>query len=399
MAATRRSSFFILCLLGALSVVSPFAIDSYLPAFTRMAADMNTTSAIVSLSLSTYFIGLAFGQFIYGPMLDRYGRKKPIYAGLAIFIAASLGCMLTHNVDVLIALRLLQGLGGCVAQVGAITMVHDFFPVDQSARVFSLLFLFIGASPLFAPSIGSILTACLGWRWVFVFMAAVVALVLAAVMFLLPEGHEPDPAISLKPSRIAATFAAILEDRGFLRYTLAGAFSFAGLFSYVAGAPIIFMEQFHVDAKMFGVIFAVLAVGFIGGSQVNVWLLRRFKSEAIFPCALKAQVACGLVFLIGTVGGWFGIVATLALLFIFLACVGIGNPNGTALALAPFTKNAGSASALLGAIQLGTGAVVSTSIGFLNAQGSLPVIGILFATALAGLFFYKLLPPRPLCKA
>jgi DHA1 family bicyclomycin/chloramphenicol resistance-like MFS transporter len=287
-----RGSFPILCLLGALSVVSPFAIDSYLPAFTKMA------SATVSLSLSTYFIGLAFGQFIYGPLLDRFGRKKPIYVGLAIFLAASVGCMLTTNVEVLITLRLLQGLGGCVGQVGAITMVHDFFPVEQSAKIFSLLFLFIGASPLLAPTIGSLLTAYLGWRWVFVFMASLVSLILAAVVFFLPEGHEPNPAISLTPAHITKTFIRIFEDKVFLRYTLASAFSFAGLFTYIAGAPIVFMEEYHVTPKAFGVIFAFLAAGFIGGSQLNIWLLRHFKSATIFTYALQAQTLCGLVFLV-----------------------------------------------------------------------------------------------------
>jgi DHA1 family bicyclomycin/chloramphenicol resistance-like MFS transporter len=383
-----------LSLLGALSLVSPLAIDSYLPAFTRMAADLKTTSAIVSLSLSTYFIGLAFGQFVYGPLLDRFGRKKPIYAGLTIFLAASVGCMLTTNIQVLIALRLLQGLGGCVAQVGAITMVHDFFPVEESAKVFSLLFLFIGASPLLAPTIGSVLTAYLGWRWIFVFMAALVALVLAAIIFLLPEGHEPNPSISLTPARITATYVRILEDRTFLRYTLASALSFAGLFAYIAGAPIVFMEQFHVTAKGFGLIFAFLAAGFIGGSQLNVWLLRHFDSDLLFLCAVRAQAVCGLVFLVGTILGWFGIGGVLAMFFLFLSCVGISNPNGTALALASFSRNAGSASALLGAVQLGIGALISTAIGALNAKNSLPVIEILFATALAGFVLDQLFRPR-----
>lgn len=390
-----RGSFLILCLLGALSVVSPFAIDLYLPAFTKMAVELKTTSAIVSLSLSTYFIGLAFGQFIYGPLLDRFGRKQPIYAGLAIFLAASVGCMVTKNVEVLIALRLLQGLGGCVAQVGAIAMVHDFFPVEQSARIYSLLFLFIGASPLLAPTIGSLLTAYLGWRWVFVFMAVLVSAVLAAIRFLLPEGHEPNPEISLTPARIAATFVRILENKVFLRYTLASAFAFAGLFTYVAGAPIVFMEEFHVTAKAFGIIFAVLAAGFIGGSQVNIWLLRHCRSAVIFSRALQVQTVCGLVFLAGTLCGWFGITGVLVMFFLFLACVGVSNPNGTALALAPFHANTGSASALLGAVQLGTGALVSTSIGVLNAKSSLPVIEILCATACIGLVLDLLLRSSP----
>jgi len=387
-----HNQFLILCLLGILSVVSPFAIDLYLAAFTKIAGDLGTNSAIVSLSVSAYFIGLAFGQLFYGPLLDRYGRKKPIYAGLSVFVLSSLGCAMTTNIELLIALRLLQGLGGCVAQVGAVTMVHDFFPVQQSAKIFSLLFLFIGASPLLAPSIGSILVVTLGWRSIFVAMALLVIMIVTAIAFLLPEGHKPDPTISLKPGGIIRTFIGIFKNRDFKRYVLAGGFSFAGLFTYVAGAPIIFMEEFHVSAKTFSFIFAGLAFGFIGGSQVNVALLRRYSSAKIFAFFLRAQVVVAALFLISLLTGMIALKGTLAFMFIFLCCTGISNPNGAALALAPFTKNAGSASALLGMVQLGTGALVSTWIGIANSKSSLPIIGILFVTALIGALLHGFLP-------
>ncbi|HEU5046212.1 MAG TPA: multidrug effflux MFS transporter [Rickettsiales bacterium] len=387
----KQGNFLILSLLGALCVITPFAIDLYLPAFTQIAADLGTSSATVSLSLSSYFIGLAFGQFFYGPLLDRYGRKKPIYAGLALFCAASAGCMLTHDVHMLIGLRLLQGLGGCAAQVGAIAMVHDFFPVDQSARIFSRLFLYIGASPLLAPTIGSMLTAYLGWRWVFIFMLVMASAVLTCIALFLPEGHKPDKSISLKPLHIAAAFLMIFRNRSFHRYAFVSAFSFAGLFSYVAGAPIIFMEQFGVSQKMFGVLFAVLAGGFIGASQINVMLLKRFSSKIILAYALWAQVACSALLFAGTWSGAFGLVQTVVLLFGLLASVGVANPNASALALAPFTKNAGSASALMGVIQLGTGALISTSIAIVGAKTSLPIIAILFVTALAGVVLHGVL--------
>jgi DHA1 family bicyclomycin/chloramphenicol resistance-like MFS transporter len=394
MTLSRENTFPILCLLGILSVVTPFAIDLYLPAFEQMAADLRTTSATVSLSLSSYFIGLAFGQVIYGPLLDRFGRKRPIYAGLAIFCLASLGCMFTHNVFILIALRLLQGFGGCAAQVGAISMVHDFFPVEQSAKIFSLLFLFIAASPLFAPSIGSLLTAYLGWRWVFVFMFVLASATLAAIRFLLPEGHQPDAGISLKPSDITATYLGIFENKNFQRYAITGAFSLAGLFTYVAGASIMFMGQFGVGQKMFGALFALLAVGFIGASQLNVALLKRHDSAAIFAWAIRGQVASSLVLLVCAMAGILTLGSTVAMLFVILACVGLSNPNGSALALAPFSREAGSASALLGLIQLGAGALISTTIGVVGAKDSLPIIATLFATSALGLLLHTAIRPR-----
>src|SRR6201992_139042 len=172
MGKPRLHNTWILVLLGALCVVTPFAVDMYLPAFSRIAAEYKTTTSEISLSLSTYFVGFALGQMIYGPLLDRFGRKRPLYVGLALYILCSLACAVAPSLRAFVALRFFEALGGCVAQVGAIAMVRDFFPVKESARIFSLLFLMIGTSPLLAPTVGSLLLAGLGWRWIFVLLAA-----------------------------------------------------------------------------------------------------------------------------------------------------------------------------------------------------------------------------------
>lgn len=380
----KRRSFMILCLLGSLSVISPFAIDLYLPAFSRMAAEMNTTSAVISLTLSSYFIGLAVGQVAYGPLLDRFGRKRPLLAGLCLFILASLSCMAARNVEELIALRFLQALGGGVAGVASLAMVRDFFPVEESAKIFSLLFLFIGVSPLLAPTIGGMVVVAFGWKMVFVMLAVVVALILACSMTFLPEGHVPDKGISLRPDRVLREYWQIVKQPQFFTYAIAGAFSFAGLFTFVAGAPIIFMEEFGQSAEHFGIIFACLAGGFIAGNQINILLLRRFTSRQIFQYGLMVQTFTGLVFLLGAFQHWYGLIGTLVLFFAFLFNVGITNPNAAALALMPFSRNAGSASAMLGFIQMGVGALISTGIGLSDSKGALPIILILACTTLTG---------------
>src|ERR1700743_3500275 len=160
----------IILLLGLLSVITPFAIDMYLPAFSRIAGQFGTTTSVISLSLSTYFVGFALGQILYGPLLDRFGRKRPLYFGLVVYILASVGCAKAPNIHAFIALRFIQALGGCAAQVAAIAMVRDFFPAKESAKVFSLLFLIIGVSPLLAPTVGSLLVSTLSWRWVFLLL-------------------------------------------------------------------------------------------------------------------------------------------------------------------------------------------------------------------------------------
>ena len=164
MTSLRYKHAWIIVLLGLLSVVTPFAIDMYLPAFSRIAADFGTTTSLISISLSTYFIGFALGQILYGPLLDRFGRKRPLYFGLIVYIIASIGLAQAHSIHAFIALRFIQAIGGCAAQVAAIAMVRDFFHASESAKVFSLLFLIIGTSPLLAPTVGSLLVSTLSWR-------------------------------------------------------------------------------------------------------------------------------------------------------------------------------------------------------------------------------------------
>ena len=394
---TKRSNLCILCLLGSLSVVSPFAIDMYLPAFPELAREFDVPTTTIALTLSSYFIGLALGQVAYGPLLDRFGRKKPLVVGLSLFVVASFGCTAAPNVNALVALRFIQALGGCVAQVASLAMVRDFFPVKDSAKVLSLLILFIAASPLLAPTVGSLVITAFGWKAAFYALAGVVATILALVYFLLPEGHTPDPDISLKPGQVLAEYFAILRNPRFATYALAGAFSFAGLFTYVAGSPIIFMDGFHVSPKTYSLIFAGLSVGFIGCSQINVLLLRWFECESLLFSFVIVQVITGAVFLGGAFAGWCGIGATLVLLFILLGCIGLTNPNASALALAPFTKNGGSASALLGFFQLGVGAMISTGISRATPEDSILIIAILAATAALALVI--LLAGRSLARA
>jgi DHA1 family bicyclomycin/chloramphenicol resistance-like MFS transporter len=285
-----RSGLFVISLLGALSVVSPFAIDMYLPAFPELAAGFGVPSTTVALTLSSYFIGLALGQVVYGPLLDRFGRKPPLAVGLTLFVFTSAGCAFAQDVYTLIALRFVQALGGCVAQVASVAMVRDFFPRDQAARVLSRLFLFIAVSPLLAPTVGTLVIQLGGWPAAFISLAVVVAGILALVLTLLPEGHTPDPAISLRPGPIVAEYLSILRHPRFHTYAGAGAFSFAGLFTFVAGSPVLFMDGFGVDGRTYSLIFALLAGGFIGASQVNVVLLRRWRSETLFLAFLAAQV-------------------------------------------------------------------------------------------------------------
>lgn len=397
--AERPSNLFIICLLGAMSVISPFAIDMYLPAYGIIAKEFAVPSGVIALTLSSYFIGMAVGQVFYGPLLDRFGRKKPLVCGLGLFVLASVFCAFAPTIQALIALRFLQAIGGCVAGVASLAMVRDVFPVNEGARILSRLFLFISVSPLLAPTVGGAITLAFGWKAVFVMMALIVVAIVALIWFQLPETHQPDADISLKPGPILREYLAILRHPRFATYAVSGAFSFAGLFTYVAGSPIIFMEGFHLSAQAYSAVFGLLAMGFIGGSQLNAWLLKRYDSETIFSRMLAMQAATGCVFMLGVAAGWYGLGGTLALFFIFLSCTGLTYPNAAAIAIAPFSKNAGSASALLGFLQLGTGAVISTGISLSDSRDSFPIIAILGITSLLGYAAMRLGRRRALASA
>src|SRR5271163_2217424 len=297
----------IIVILGALSTISPFAIDMYLPAFPQIAAALHTSTARVSLSLASYFAGLAAGQLFYGPLLDRFGRKLPLYAGLILFIAASMLCLCSRSVEWLIAMRFVQALGGCAAQVAAMAMVRDFFPAKETAKIISLLILILSVSPLLAPSAGVFVAVHLGWQWVFIVLSLFVVLMLVVCWWRLPQGHKPDRTVSLRLQPILRNYLLVLKEPQFLTYSLSGAFAFSGLLVYVASSPIIFMEVFHVSAQKFGAIFAGLATGFIGSNQINVLLLRKFSSEQIFRATLLVECPVALLLLVGTVCGWFGL--------------------------------------------------------------------------------------------
>nr|WP_144891122.1 multidrug effflux MFS transporter [Flavobacterium tiangeerense] len=382
---SRSQYIKLILILGSLTALGPFSIDMYLPGFAGIAKDLNTTVANVSLTLSSYFIGISAGQLLYGPLLDRFGRKKPLFIGMSVYILASLGCVFVTDIDTFIGLRFIQAIGSCAATVASVSMVRDLFPVKDIPKVFSLLMLVVGLSPMLAPTIGGYITEDFGWHTVFFILMCMGILILLAAQIGLPNTYVPDTSISLKPKPIVSGFISILKVPQFYTYAFAGAIAFSGLFTYVAASPIIFMDIYKVDAKTYGWIFAFMSLSFISASQLNSLLLRKFRSEQMIVGALIIQSIISIVFLILAVNNLLGLYETIAMLFVFLACLGISNPNTAGLTLAPFEKNAGSASALMGAIQLGLGAVASFAVGLFVKNSILPMVFILTASTIIAL--------------
>jgi MFS transporter, DHA1 family, multidrug resistance protein len=386
----KENRSFLILLLGLLSAIGPFSIDMYLPGFPTIAIDLQTSVDKVSYSLASFFIGICIGQLICGPLLDRFGRKRPLCIGLVIYILASLGCAVATSVETLIAFRFLQALGGCVGMVAPRAIVRDVFPVHENARIFSLLILVIGISPILAPTAGSFIISTFGWHAVFIVLAVVTALLLLAVRVKLAESKRPDPKFSLRPGPILDSFLFVLKDPQFSTYAFSGAVSSAGLFAYLSGSPFVFMNLFNVSEQQYGWIFAIIAMGLISSSQLNNLLLRKYDSAQIISVTLLAQSFIGLFLAVGTALGWMNIYSMVALIFLFLSCQGFSFPNSSALSMAPFTKEAGSASALMGALQMGIGALASAITGYLMNNSAIPMTAVMACCATIGLIIVTL---------
>ncbi|MFM2370030.1 MAG: hypothetical protein RL619_2347 [Bacteroidota bacterium] len=382
---TKSKYIKLILILGSLTALGPFSIDMYLPGFAGIAKDLNTSVANVSMTLSSYFVGISAGQLLYGPLLDRFGRKKPLFIGLLVYILASLGCVFVTDINTFIGIRFIQAIGSCAAAVASVSMVRDLFPVKDIPKVFSLLMLVVGLSPMLAPTFGGYITADYGWHTVFFILMSMGILILLAAQIGLPNTFKPDTSISLKPKPIITNFISILKEPQFYTYCFTGSIAFSGLFAYVAASPVLFMDIFKVDAKTYGWIFAFMSMSFIGASQINSLLLRKFTSEKMIYGSLVVQSIISLLFLILVMNNTIGLYETTGLLFLFLGCMGISNPNTAGLTLAPFSKNAGSASALMGAIQLGIGALASFAVGFFVKNSMLPMVVIMAVTTILAL--------------
>lgn len=383
---TSKRYFSLIVILGTLSAIGPFSIDMYLPGFPAIADNLNTTVAHVALSLSSFFIGISAGQLLYGPLLDRFGRKKPLYFGLSLFILASLGCALVKTADMLVVLRFFQAIGGCAGMVAARAMVRDLFPVEENAKVFSLLMLVIGVSPMIAPATGGYVAVEFGWQYIFIILAVIGALILTGVHFILPESRQPDNTLSLRPKMVIKNFFGVFTNPQFYTYAITGSMAGGGLYAYISGSPFVFMELNNLSGQQYGWIFAVNAFGLIGSSQMNSLLLKKgYKSEQIVVGALICQSLAGICLLAATISGNLTLFSTLCIIFIFLCCQGYVFPNASALSLAPFSKNAGSASALLGGLQMGIGALASASVSWLSNNTALPMAGVMAGCAVTSL--------------
>lgn len=371
-------------MLGAVAAMVPLSIDMYLPAFPQIAADLGVEVGEVQLTLSIYMIGMAVGQAVYGTLADRLGRRGPLVFGMFLFAAATAGCALAGSIHALMLWRLGVALGGSSGMVITRAIVRDRFDESESAHFYSTLMLVMGVAPILAPVIGGQLLLLTSWRGIFWVIAACGAGCLAAVYFTLPETLASEKRVRHNAKQIAATYGGLLKHRQFMGYVLAVGCMSGVLFSYIAGSPTLFIEQYGVSAQAFGIFFGANAAGLILTSQFNRALLKRFTARRILLTCYSINTGTALLLLVQVLTGGGGFPAAVVLLWICVASSGLIFPNTTALAMSPVGRVAGSASALMGTLQFGVGGIMATLVGALHDGTGRPMAIIIVLTSLTG---------------
>lgn len=371
---TRSQLARLVLILGALTAFSSMSIDMYLPAFPRIARDLAVPLGTVQLSISAFLFGSAAGQLFYGPLADRWGRRTPLLMGLALYVASAIGCACVHTGEGLLFWRVLMAVGGGAGMVISRAVVRDLYDTAEAARMFSLLMLVMGAAPILAPLAGGQLLLITGWRGIFGFLGIFGLISLCAAAVYLPESLPAERRIRHTFAEMAAIYGDLLRNRHYLRYAIALGCVAGVNFSYISGAPLVFIELHGVSPQHFGLFFGVNACGLIGASQVNRRLLRRFSAKRILKSAFSVNAAAALLLTVAGMTGIGGFPAQVILIFLCLCMTGLLYPNITALAMAPFDKGAGSASALLGTIQYTLGATAGALVGMFHNGTAVPMI-------------------------
>ncbi|MNS31627.1 Bicyclomycin resistance protein [compost metagenome] len=359
-------------ILGALSAFGPLAIDFYLPAFPAMAQAFATDEKHVQATLAAYFLGLSIGQLAYGPVADRFGRRKPLMFGVTLFTLASLACAYAPNLDTLVVARFIQALGGCAGMVLSRAIVSDKCDPVASAKVFSQLMLVMGLAPILAPMLGGVLVNLAGWQSIFLALSLFSAGCLLAVSLGLPESlpeHIPRQPLS----GALRQYLRLLADRVFVGHALTGGIAIAGMFAYIAGSPFVFIKLYGVPAEHYGWLFGTNAAGFILVAQVNARLLAKRGPAFLLARAVWLYLVAGLALL--------GVAALrptqlwplLVPLFVCISSLGCIIPNASACAMSGQGARAGSASALMGCLQFSVAAGAAALVGLLHDGSAVPM--------------------------
>ena len=393
---TRGRHVQLIIVLGSLIALGPLTIDMYLPAFPELARELDTSASAIQLTLTGMLGGLAVGQLVIGPLSDAFGRRRPLIAGLLVHALASVLCALAPSVQVLSAVRVLQGFAGAAISVVALATVRDLFSGIAVARTMSRLMLVIGLAPIVAPSIGGFILTVTDWRGIFVVLAATAVFLILVAFVGLRETLPVERRRSARPVATLRTYGSLLKDRTFVALVFMGGLMFASIFAYVSGASFVLQEGFGLDERTFGLVFGANALTLTVLSQVNPTLIRRFGQVNVLTGAiLVSSAAAASLILTGLTGLW-GLAGVLVPLMVVLGAAGLAMPNTPSLALNRHGEAAGTASAMLGCVQFGVGALVAPLVGAFGSTTAVPMGAVMLGvTGLAAVLMFAVVRRDP----
>lgn len=380
---TRFRYYELIILMGVLQAFAPLSIDMYLPSMPLLKKVFSATTAQVQITLVTFLLGFALGQSVYGPVTDRFGRKPPLYISLALFVVSSAACALTTSINTLAFFRLLQAIGACGGAVVSRAMVRDLFPPIELRKIFSMLVLVLGVSPLISPFIGGYLLVWFGWKSIFFTQAALGAVTLVAMHFRLDESLAPENVRPLHMDHVISSYTYLLRDRTFLGASLVCGFSSAGMFAYIASAPFVFINIYKLPPQQFGWLFGVIAAGLIAASQVNGRMSHKIPLWKVLRVANIVQLVSGFAVLAIASTGFGGLIGIFAPVFVYMCATGFVFPNGSAIAMMRHGNMAGTASALLGTNQFVIAAVTTIVLGVIDNSSAMPMAIVIAGCGLA----------------
>jgi MFS transporter, DHA1 family, multidrug resistance protein len=379
------SSLFRLALvLGLISAVGPFAIDMYLPALPTIGQTLGASPGAVQASLIAFFVSLGVGQVIYGPVSDMVGRKPPLYFGLLLFAAGSVGCALAPDIGTLIALRFVQGLGACAGMVVPRAIVRDLHTGNEAARLMSLLMLVFSVSPILAPLVGSLLIEAAGWRAVFWAVTVASGLSLVLLFTSLPETRPPEERVGSSVASALSAYGVLLRDRYFLGLSLIGGFGVASFFAYLANSSFVLIDHYGLSTRQYGIAFAANAASFIGVSQLTAKLGTRFGLAPMVKVAVTLYAGVMALALALNLAGIDSLAVLLVMLFVGYGFLGLVVPATMVLSMEAHGTIAGTASALGGTLHFAAGiAVMGLLSPFANGNPTPMLWGIAGSALLA----------------
>ncbi|MFD8737086.1 multidrug effflux MFS transporter [Streptomyces sp. NPDC059618] len=396
--APGRTGLLVTLVLGGLTATPPLAMDMYLPSLPEVTRSLHAPASTVQLTLTACLAGMALGQLVVGPMSDRFGRRRPLLAGLVLYVLATALCALAPGVGILVALRLLQGLAGAAGIVIARAVVRDLYDGVAMARFFSTLMLISGVAPVVAPLIGGQILRFTDWRGVFVVLTVVGVALTALVWTKLPETLAPADRHAGGAGEALGAMRRLLADRVFTGYTLAGGFTFAALFAYISASPFVIQDLYGASPQTFSLLFGANSVGLVVAGQINGKLLvGRVALEKVLATGLALVVLAATALLLMATGalGQVGLAPVAAALFVLMSAMGLTLPNTQALALMRVRNTAGSASALLGTSSFLIGAVASPLVGVAGEHTAVPMAVVQLVAALVAVAcFVGLCRPR-----